>query len=250
MCANMSSDELIPMVFSEWPPENHNGTSLNLTKWPSGYNLTTPDALIHTAVDDLFGFDDIETHPIFFDLPQPFSTVLNFSFNHSHQSIYLLAASVDRTYTLCSMRVAQSPECFTEYNASMSGDSLTSYCGDFPIIYKRSHPEAPRGFWNKDWPAVAFIWAIGLGLDYGYNAIDQLLTQLMPTTTALNSSLPSISEAFAVLAGCTLVLSSLDSPFIHCKRFPVFAVQDCFPSHQICYESNHILLGFCYSSFA
>ena len=241
MCANMSKDELTPMVFSEWPSEYRSDISLNMTKWPFGYNLTTPHALIHTVVDDLFGFDDNETHPIFFHLPRPFDTELNVPVNNSQQSIYLLAASVDGIYTMCSMRVAQSPECFTEYNTSMSGDSLTSYCGDHPVIYSKSHPEAPKGFWNKDWLSVALVWGLGLGLEDPYNAIDGLLTQLIPTTKALDPGLPSISEALAVLAGCTLVLSSLDSPFIHCKKIPenfTFTIQDCFQIHEICNESN------------
>ena len=219
----MSRDELTPMVFNEWPSEYRNGTSLNATNWPSGYNLTTPDSLIYTAVDDLFGFNDNETHPIFFNLPQPFNTVLNASEAYDHESVYLLAASADRTYTMCSMRVAQSPECYTEYNASMRGDSLTSSCGDSPITYNRFHPEAPNGFWQKDWKDVAKTWGIGVGLNGGISdqdgAFARLLTQLIPTTKALDPTLPSISEALAVLAGCTLVLSSLDSPFIHCKTF-------------------------------
>ena len=223
MCANMSSDELAPMVFTEWPSEHHNGISLNVTSWPDGFNLTTPESLIHTAVDDLFGFDDSETHPIFSNFPQKYNIVLNVSRFYGHESIYLLASSPNGTYTMCSMRVALSPDCFTEYNASMSGGSLASHCGDQPLTYSKSKPNAPNGSWEKDWKDVASEWGLGLSLNAGItdgnSAISRLLSELIPTTNRLEPILPSISEALAVLAGCTLILSSLDSPFIHCKAF-------------------------------
>ena len=170
MCANMSRDELTPMVFSEWPSEYRNGvnaTSLNATGWPDDYDLTTPSSLAQTAVDELFGFDDDETHPIFFKLPQPYNTVTNISRFYGHNSIYLLATSENGTYTMCSMRVAQSPDCFTEYNTSISGGSLTSHCGDYPLTYSKSEPNAPNGFWEKNWKDVAAEWGYGMSLNAG-----------------------------------------------------------------------------------
>lgn len=226
MCATMSWDDMVPMVFTEWPSEYRNGTSLNVTGWPNDYNLTTPSSLTHTAVDDLFGFDDKETHPIFPKLPKPYNIILNASSAYGHESIYLLVGSANSTfeYTMCSMRVAQSPDCFTEYYASKSGGSLTSYCGDdYSLAYSKSRPEAPRGVWEKDWKDVASEWGLGLSLNAGIadgdSAIARLLTQLIPQTNALDPNLPSISEALAVLAGCTLILSSQGAPFVHCKFF-------------------------------
>ena len=220
----MSRDELTPMVFSEWPSEYRNGvnaTSLNATGWPDDYDLRTPSSLAQTAVDKLFGFNDDETHPIFFKLPQPYNTVTNISRFYGHNSIYLLATSENGTYTMCSMRVAQSPDCFTEYNTSISGGSLTSHCGDYPLTYSKSEPNAPNGFWEKNWKDVAAEWGYGLSLNAGVSdgasAISRLLTQLIPAANTLDPNLPSISEALAVLAGCTLILSTQGSPFIHCK---------------------------------
>ena len=221
MCANLSKDDIAPMVFTEWPSPYRNDTSLNMTAWPNGYNLTFPSSLIHTAVDDLFGFSDSEIPPIFPILPEAYNTILNASTTYGHNSIYLLATSATGTYTLCSMRAALTPSCFTEYYASMSGGSLTSYCGDHALTYSKSEPKAPNGFWVKDWKDVASEWGIGLSLDSGVtdgrSAISRQLTQMIPVTNALDPELPSISEALAVLAGCTLVLSSLGSPFVHCK---------------------------------
>ena len=263
MCANMSRDEMAPMIFTEWPPENYNGTNLNVTTWPNSFNLTTPNSMVHTAVDDLFGFDDHETHPVFPKLPLEYNTVLNASGVYGHQSIYLLATSATGTYTMCSMRVAQSPDCYTEYYASMSGGSLTSYCGHNPLTYSNSQPKAPNGFWEKDWKDVGVEWGTGLSLNAGItdgkSAISRLLSQMIPTTNDFDSQLPSISEALAVLAGCTLVLSSQGSPFIHCKppfkALPSVRVSLCsrdqfcesnltfryFSTPQRCLE-NHILL--------
>ena len=213
------------MVFTEWPSEFRNGPSLNSTNWPNAYNLSIPSSMTHTAVDDLFGFDDHETHPIFSKLPQPYNTVLNDSSAYGHESIYLLATSANSTYTMCSLRVAQSPDCFTEYYASMSGGSLTSCCNNTSLAYSKSRPEARNGFWEKDWKDVGSEWGLGLSLNSGIcdadSAIARLLTQLIPTKNALDPNLPSISEALAVLAGCTLILSSQGAPFVHCKSFHI-----------------------------
>ena len=254
MCATMSWDDMVPMVFAEWPSEYHDGASLNVTGWPNNYNLTTPSSLTHTAVDDLFGFDDKETHPIFPKLPQPYNIVLNASSSYGHESIYLLVGSANSTneYTMCSMRVAQSPDCYTEYNASMSGGSLTSRCGDHSLAYSKSRPEAPNGFWEKDWKDVASEWGLGLSLNAGISdgdsAIARLLTQLIPVSIALNPNLPSLSEALEVVAGCTLFLSSQGAPFVHCKSFFFgfpYLVQDCFPNHRTCHGSKPSYSSFC-----
>ena len=171
-------------------------------------------------MDDLFGFDEVQIHPIFPNFPQPYNTVLNYSKIWGQESVYLLATSPTGKYTMCSMRVALSPNCSTEYSASVSGGSLTSHCDrDNALAYIKSEPKAPHGIWEKDWVNVASEWETSLSLNTGIvnedGANARLLTQLIPTSGTLDPSLPSISEALAVLAGGTLVLSSLDSPFIH-----------------------------------
>lgn len=193
----------------------------NLTR-PNGFNLTVPSSLVPTVVDDLFGFDETETHPIFPKLPQPYNTVFNYSTQYGHESVYLLAASATETYTLCSLRAVISPNCSTEYNASSSGGSLTSHCEpNNPLSYIRSQPKVPdvNSDWAKDWVSVASVWGLSLSLNDGIidgnSANARLLTQLIPTAGALDPSLPSISEALAVLAGSTLILSSQGAPFIH-----------------------------------
>ena len=132
---------------------------------------------------------------------------------------------------MCSMRVALSPSCSTEYSASVSGGSLTSHCdADNPLAYIKSEPTAPHGVWNRDWVSVIGEWGLSLSLNAGIvnenGANARLLTQLIPTSESLDTSLPSISEALAVLAGGTLVLSSLDSPFVHWWNYSVQALAD------------------------
>lgn len=209
------------MVYELWPPTDNNGTIPNSTTWPNGFNLAMPSNLTKTSVDDLFGFDDINVHPIFPKLPLPYNTVLNFSSTWGPNAIYLLATSESTTYTMCSMRVALSPNCSTEYHASMSGGSLNTHCDDpnDRLAYGRSQPLAPNGKWYPDWVNIASLWAAAISLGDGINDAKssnaRLLTQLIPTAPALDPSLPSISEALAVLAGNTLLLSAIDSPFIH-----------------------------------
>ena len=102
----------------------------------------------------------------------------------------------------------------------MNAAFLTSHCEpDNPISYIRSQPLAPTVIHEKDWADVASEWGLSLSLNDGIidaqSSNARLLSQLIPTSNALNPSLPSISEALAVLAGSTLVLSSQGAPFIH-----------------------------------
>lgn len=57
----------------------------------------------------------------------------------------------------------------------------------------------------------------GLSLTAGFsdgNASNaRILTQFILTANELNPALPSLAEALAVLSGCTLIESSIDSPF-------------------------------------
>ena len=210
------------MVYELWPPEYNNGTIPNGTNWPNDFNLTMPGTLTTTTVDDLFGFDNLtQIHPIFPNLPKPYNTVLNFTSGWGPNAMYVLATSATTTYTMCSLRVSLSPNCSTEYHATMSGGTLQSRCDDPAnnLAYGHSEPNAPVGKWLPDWVNVGSEWAssisLGDGIFDGDSSNARLLTQLIPSSPALDPSLPSISEALAVLAGNSLLLSGLNSPFIH-----------------------------------
>lgn len=217
----MSKEDLAPMVYTEWPyPKDK---VMNVTGWPDDFNITaTPSWLNKTAVDDVFGFGEKygRRHPVFPKYPIAYNTILNTSKSYT-DSIYLLATSPQSTFMLCSIRQSLTPDCSTEYRASLSGGSIYTFCEDESdaLSYRKSDPSATNGVLNLDWINVAISWATSLSLNAGITdgqaSNARLLTQLVPTTPSLNPSLPSIAEALAVLAGCTLLLSSIDAPFIH-----------------------------------
>ena len=221
LCASMQPEELVPIVFSKWPAGN--GSATNLTGWPTGFGVPTyPDWLNKTPVDDLFRFGEKygRRPPVFPKLPIAYNTVLNHT-GWFTDSIYLLAASPTGDYTMCSLRASLTTKCSTHYQASLSGGTMRSQCGDSKdkLAYSESYPNATDGVIVKDWAAVAAQWATSLSLNAGISDGDasnaRLLSQLIPTEQKLNPSLPSMAEALAVLSGCTLLQSSLDSPFIH-----------------------------------
>ena len=222
LCANMTQEELLPMVYSDWPDEyRSNKTNPDTNSWPGSYDLSLFPNSTSKAVDELFDFDGSQKHPIFPKRPLPFNTVLNSTVVYGQESIYLLATSEDSFYTLCSLRAALTPNCSTEYHVTMSGGSLSVKCPDpnSHLAYSKSQPKAPNGFWDPNWKDVAISWATGLslnsGITDGQSSNARMLTQMIPKTNALDPFLPSISEALAVLAGNTLLRSSLNSPFIH-----------------------------------
>ena len=220
----MSKDELSPMVFTLWPDTN--GTNANLTGFPAGAASSLipayPSWLNRTSVDDVFGWGEKygQRHPVFPKLPLQYNTVLNHSGSYTDM-VYLLAASPTLSYMVCSLRVSQTPNCSTEYNNRMTGGSLVSRCDDpwSHLAYRRFAPTAANGVLEQSWSAVGSEWAMALSLGAGVAdsmaANARLLTQLIPTDYSLNPVLPSIAEALAVLAGCTLLQSTLDAPFIH-----------------------------------
>ena len=222
LCAELTLDEIRPMVYTEWEGFKHNSTMPNATTWPDGFNLTfSPHN--NTKVDDLFEFDDVQRHPVFPKLPQPYNTVFNVTKVFGPRAAYLLANSTTGNYTLCSIRAALTPNCSTEYNSTGSGGSLSIDCnsknhrnyGHFTPPNSSLHD----GIWSQDYQTVISEWGTALslndGISDGKSSNARLLTQLIPSSEKLDPSLPSISEALAVLASCTLLLSSLDSPFTH-----------------------------------
>ena len=216
----MTEEELAPMVLSKWP--GFNGTAANETNYPFQYDIPIfPSWLNTTVVDDLFGFGQKygRRPPVFPKIPEPYNTVLNIS-SMETDSLYVLATSAHSSYMLCSMRAYLSPNCSTEYHASLSGGSLTTQC-DAPndsLSNENTGTNATTGVYSADWIGVATPWAKAISLDIGIIDGDasnsRLMSQLIPTEPSLDPSLPSIAEALAVLAGCTLLNSGIDAPFV------------------------------------
>lgn len=234
----MQKEELAPMVFSEWP--NGNGTAVNLTGWPAGFAIPTyPSWGNSTPVDDLFGFGEEygRRPPVFPKLPIKYNTVLNKT-GWFTDSIYILATSSTGEYTMCSLRASLTPRCSTHYHASLSGGSMNAHCEDpgDDLAFDKSDRNATDGAITTDWASVAGEWAMALSLNNGISDANssnaRLLSQLIPTKQALDPSLPSIAEALAVLSGCTLLVSSSDSPFIQLWNYstPLNILKE--PQHQ------------------
>lgn len=219
LCAELTAEEMTPMIYNQWPREYVNDIQPNATNWPDVFNLTIPSSQRATAVDDLFGFEGINTHPIFPKWPLPNNTVFNSTGPYGRQSVYVLATSPRNTSTLCSIRAALSSNCSTSYSSSRRGGSLWSHCedNDDALAYHKSNSVSLDGIWFADWVKVANEGGLSLALNDdimdGMAANARLLTQLIPTSNALDPSLPSISEALAVLAGNAILLSAMDSAF-------------------------------------
>ena len=147
-------------------------------------------------------------------------------------SIYLLGlappinqtTNISHPFELCSLRSILTPTCSTWYRASASGSSMRADCEEpsNPMAYGRLVPEATSGVVEKDWANIASEWGRSLSLNAGVSngaaSSARLLTEFIPRASSpyeLNPSIPSSAEALAVLAGNTLLLSSIDSPFIH-----------------------------------
>ena len=214
------------MVVSQWPA--HNNTKFNVTAYSTETDIPSNSSWLNaTAVDSVFGFGERygRRSPIFPILPQPFNTILNYSsFPLVTDSLYVLSMSNDsndKPYALCSLRASLTPECSTVYHSTMSGGTLYTHCEDADnrLAYSKSQPSITSGVYKEDWRDVAAQWAIALSLGAGVNDADasnaRLLSQFIPTEWSLSPKLPSIAEALAVMASCTLLMSTSDAPFIH-----------------------------------
>lgn len=131
----------------------------------------------------------------------------------------LLKSNSTSEYTVCSMRAFLYPNCNTEYTRVGSFADLQSNCdganGNF--TYGNVVPDVPVTF-SPDYSDVASLWAIATSLNDGVfagNASNaRMLTEFVPIEPSLNPQLPSVAEAIAALAGYTLLLSAIDSPFV------------------------------------
>lgn len=236
LCVTMDNTTLKPFVYELWD----NATlPVNMTTWPG--QLAYPDPYLNgTDFDDIFqwgpkyGVD--KWPPVFGKLPINFNTILNDTqgISYGRDSVYLLGKggpsdsqgnpTPDNNYALCQLKVSQTPYCSTQYNASASGGTLEAVCEDYndKLQYNRSLTTASSGNFsvNKDWPNIASMWGRSLSLNDGVfdgnGSNARLLTQLVLTNVSaqLNPALPSMAEALAVMAGCTLLQSATDAPFV------------------------------------
>lgn len=216
LCVGLSREELNPLIH-------------NASRGPAQAEAT--------AVDDLFLFSKKygrlqQPAPYFMKVPKPYNTIVNHTTNFGPSSIYMLATPPPDTPTndhiLCGIKAMQYPNCTTIYHAAKAGGLLSAHCDkdrENIIPYLKSEPKAPIGKAEQNWKDVGSEWSTAIGLNSGAleanSSNARLVTQMIPkfdtatNTVQLDSSLPSIGEALAVLAGGTLLLSSANAPFIH-----------------------------------
>lgn len=227
LCVGMNKSEISPLVYSEWPNAHFNATRWSVSppadipNWPSWLN--------RTVVDDLFSFgpQNGQRPPVFGTLPQANNTILNTTGLWPANAIYLLGkpSTANPPYVMCSIRGKESGLCSTRYDAASSGAFLASNCENTTnaLQYNHMNPHFLDGDYSPDYKNVASEWASALSLGSGITdsqaSTERLLMQMVPSysassnTYALSPTLPSFSEALAVMAGCTLLLSSQHAPF-------------------------------------
>ncbi|KAF2806202.1 uncharacterized protein BDZ99DRAFT_448913 [Mytilinidion resinicola] len=220
LCVNMNRTDLNPIVYETWP----NAIKPVNGSWATIVNDTDKQTNNRTVVDDLFGWNSsaLNGHPpVFAKYPLEYNTIMNHTFYpYGRDTVYLLGAGVSGDFVLCQMRATMTPSCSTRYNATGSGGTMEALCEekDDKLAYIRSLPNATYGDKQTDWVNIAGEWANSVSLNAGIsdgNASNaRLLTQLMLAEPVLNKALPSPAEALAVMGGCTLLMSSQDTPFV------------------------------------
>lgn len=233
LCATLSEERIAPLVFEKWNATNE---TINGATWPAQLEFTDEHPspyLGGTDLDDIFEwgdrYGDGAWPPVFPMLPKNYNTMVNSTNLYNRTTIYILGKSpgIDDAntrdqpdYFLCQLRVTQTPYCYTSYQASAQGATLEAVCPDehtHHMQYISSVPDAPSVTPSKEWPNVASQWALAIALNDGAFGGDssnaRLLTQLLLRKHELDPQTPSLAEALAVLAGCTLLQSTLDAPF-------------------------------------
>ncbi|OJJ44012.1 hypothetical protein ASPZODRAFT_135445 [Penicilliopsis zonata CBS 506.65] len=230
LCVGMTAAELSPLIYTEWPYHQ----TFNGSTWysdPPADIPVYPNWLNRTVVDDLFEFGPKygQRPPIFPIYPQPYNTILNITGMYEADAIYLLGAAPKGhtpDYVLCSMKAKQSGRCSTHYVVAASGATVSLRCEDpsDPLQYDLRVANVVEDYYDPDWKNVAADWAnavaLGTGVTDGDGSNERLLMQMIPSfdnqtnTSSLSPKLPSISEALAVMAGSTLMLSTQDAPFV------------------------------------
>lgn len=229
LCANINSTELEPIVYASFA--HSHDAAYNVSNWPNQSASVGPEFINNkTVVDDLFGWgeDYKQAPPLFAKLPIEYNTILNHSGPYGRSAIYLLGkppAATTADYFLCAIKTYQTPNCSTRYNVSRSGATLEALCEDETddMQYFKSLGNATQGAVNLDWVEGATDWANSLSLNAGITDGDasnaRLLTQLgiaegAADTDLLSAMHPSPAEALAVMAGCTLLMGTQDTPYV------------------------------------
>ncbi|KAH5478869.1 hypothetical protein HBI22_073020 [Parastagonospora nodorum] len=235
LCVNMNEEELAPIVYDKW-----NTDVVNISSWKEGGLMDKATTSSKTKVDELFGWNnDSRLHypPVFAKYPKTFNTIMNHTSKPwGRSAIYLLAqggpnddVNMTGVYSLCKLDMSITSACVTQYNARSGGGVMESFCEDKAgdMAYGKRNPDAQTRTGIPNWRDIGFDWSNSLSLQTGIMDGDasnsRILSQMMLSPTNpdpenmqvnLSPALPSMGEALAVMAGCTLLMSMMDAPFV------------------------------------
>jgi hypothetical protein len=159
--------------------------------------------------------------------PIDYNSILNITVDHSDSNYLLIKSQPTTDYTLCQIRGWTSPNCSTQYNVSgTTGGHLESHCEEHSdkLAYNQSVSDVPLKSPSTDYRNVASQWLTALSLNTGISnansSTSRLLSQFVPIYESwqkvqLNPLQPSLAETLAVMAGSTLLKSSIDSTYYH-----------------------------------
>lgn len=237
LCATVAEELLYPILDRDWLLVYEATAGVELQNYSDPYRYvdgTSEASVLH----EIFGWgEQYGTHnwpPVFSRIPGVYNTLLNGTgdFYWGRYAAYILGTvnSTDASaegadpanHFVCQLQVSLEPACSTRYNATGSGATLDALCDDpgDEMAYSRSNTSALSGsaVLDSEWPNVAFDWGQSLAFDTGPNDNNasnaQLITQLVLRQPMLDPRLPSAAEALAVMAGCTILSSSEDAPFV------------------------------------
>jgi hypothetical protein len=214
------------LVYANWTGVTLN-TSLDFsaqsTYWYTNANWTIFNSIKSTPLDETFGWTKPTDRPAFYKFPIDFNTILNRTelLWGQKDSVYILGKGPPEVanYTMCKIKAGLTPFCSTQFTATGSGGSLMANCDDPNDNLQYIRGNSSRQLTTSlDWFNVAGealdSLSLNTGVTDGAAANSRLLMQLVLTDNSLNTALPSPAEAMAVLAGCTLLMSAEDSPFV------------------------------------
>ncbi|SMR49904.1 unnamed protein product [Zymoseptoria tritici ST99CH_3D1] len=240
LCVTLHKQDLKPFVYSMWDGVDPD--------WNYSMGYGYPNKFLNgTDYDDIFQWGEkygaSKYPPVFPRLPIDYNTLINDTtgLGWGRNTVYILGkggaieagtlapATDDGTpngngtnYALCQLQVGLTESCSTHYNASISGASMSAVCEDEAdeLMYRKNNNVTLSGSrtLSVDIANVLGDWARSLSLGTGItdaNASNsRVLTQMIVTKEKFNTGLPSLAEALAVLTGCTVIQSIIDSPFV------------------------------------
>ncbi|KAF4629090.1 hypothetical protein G7Y89_g9062 [Cudoniella acicularis] len=232
LCVNMQQSEVAPLVYVEWPNARFNysntGNKIAATDWYKDVpaNISLQSNVSQTQVGTIFKWGAVYNRapPVFPQWPIDFNSIANISVPKS-DSIYLLVKSPNTTdYTICQMYGVLSQDCSTMHTQTVGTRMLSSDCdATDPLSF--GNTIAPGSFHpspSKDFRDVLGAWATAIGLNGGIlssnSSLVHVLSQLVVTNSSnnaptLNTTMPSLSEALAVLSNSMLMKGSINATF-------------------------------------